>query len=55
MAGSGDKVTIIGNLGADPDVRDLKSGKKVVDLRVTTTEHCKDRAETHIGLNRFQQ
>jgi single-strand DNA-binding protein len=43
MAGSVNKVIIVGNLGADPVVRDLPSGQKVVNLRVATSEQWTDR------------
>lgn len=38
------KLTIIGNLGADPEVRYLPSGDAVASLRVATTEKWKDKA-----------
>jgi len=38
------KVIIVGNLGADPEVRDLPSGQKVANLRVATSEQWTDRA-----------
>ena len=44
MAGSVNKVIIVGNLGADPEVRDLPSGQKVANLRVATSEQWTDRA-----------
>ncbi|MDY6929407.1 MAG: single-stranded DNA-binding protein [Pseudomonadota bacterium] len=37
------KVTLIGNLGADPDVRYMPSGDAVANLSVATSEHWKDR------------
>jgi single-strand DNA-binding protein len=37
------KVTLIGNLGSDPDYRVLQSGAKVVRLRIATNENYKDR------------
>lgn len=43
MAGSVNKVIIVGNLGADPEVRDLPSGGQVVNLRVATSETWKDK------------
>ncbi len=43
MAGSVNKVILVGNLGADPEVRSMPSGGKVVNLRVATTESWKDR------------
>ena len=44
MAGSLNKVMIIGNLGRDPEVRKLPSGDPVVNLRVATTESWRDKA-----------
>src|ERR1700752_2745846 len=38
MAGSVNKVNLVGNLGADPEVRRLKSGDQVVNFRVATAE-----------------
>ena len=43
MAGSVNKVILIGNLGADPEIRRLNSGDPVVNLRVATSENWKDR------------
>ena len=43
MAGSVNKVIVIGNLGADPEVRALPSGGQVVNLRVATSEMWKDK------------
>ena len=43
MAGSVNKVILVGNLGADPDVRSLQSGDKVVNLSVATSETWRDR------------
>lgn len=37
------KVTLIGNLGADPEVRNLLSGGKVVNLSIATSERWKDK------------
>lgn len=44
MAGSLNKVTLIGNLGADPDARALPSGSKVVNLSIATTDTWRDKA-----------
>ncbi len=44
MAGSVNKVILIGNLGADPEVRRLNSGDQVVNMRVATTETWRDKA-----------
>lgn len=43
MAGSVNKVILVGNLGADPEVRSLPSGGKVVNLRVATSESWRDK------------
>lgn len=43
MAGSVNKVILVGNLGADPEIRRLNSGDAVVNLRVATSESWKDR------------
>ena len=44
MAGSVNKVTLIGNLGADPEIRSLNSGDRVANLRIATSETWRDRA-----------
>ncbi|WP_394153253.1 single-stranded DNA-binding protein [Loktanella salsilacus] len=43
MAGSVNKVILIGNLGADPEVRTFGNGGKVCNLRIATSETWKDR------------
>lgn len=43
MAGSLNKVMLIGNLGADPEIRSFQNGGKVANLRVATSENWKDR------------
>ena len=43
MAGSVNKVILVGNLGADPEVRSLPSGGKVVNLSVATSESWRDK------------
>jgi single-strand DNA-binding protein len=43
MAGSVNKVILVGNLGADPEVRSLPSGSKVVNLSVATSDSWRDR------------
>ncbi len=43
MAGSVNKVILIGNLGADPEVRSFQNGGKVCNLRIATSERWKDR------------
>ena len=43
MAGSLNKVMLIGNLGADPEVRSFQNGGKVCNLRIATSENWKDR------------
>ena len=44
MAGSVNKVILVGNLGRDPEVRRLSSGDPVVNLRIATSESWKDKA-----------
>ena len=44
MAGSVNKVILIGNLGADPEIRSLGSGDRVANLRVATSETWRDRS-----------
>lgn len=44
MAGSVNKVILIGNLGADPEVRTMGSGGKVVNMRIATSENWTDKA-----------
>ena len=44
MAGSVNKVILIGNLGADPESRSLSNGSPVVNLRVATSERWTDKA-----------
>jgi single-strand DNA-binding protein len=43
MAGSVNKVILIGNLGADPEVRHTQDGRPVVNLRLATSETWRDR------------
>ena len=43
MAGSVNKVILVGNLGADPEVRTLPSGGKVVNLSVATSDSWRDK------------
>ena len=44
MAGSVNKVILIGNLGQDPEVRSFQNGNKVCNLRIATSETWKDKA-----------
>jgi single-strand DNA-binding protein len=44
MAGSVNKVILIGNLGRDPEVRRLTSGDPVVNLSIATSESWRDKA-----------
>jgi single-strand DNA-binding protein len=44
MAGSVNKVTLLGNLGKDPEVRSTQSGMKIVNLRIATSESWNDKA-----------
>ncbi|MBE1282354.1 MAG: single-stranded DNA-binding protein [Rhodobacteraceae bacterium] len=43
MAGSVNKVILVGNLGRDPEVRSFQNGGKVCNLRIATSENWKDR------------
>lgn len=43
MAGSVNKVIIVGNLGRDPEVRNFPNGGKVVNLRIATSENWRDK------------
>ncbi len=44
MAGSVNKVILVGNLGKDPEVRSLQSGSRVCNLSVATSENWKDKS-----------
>lgn len=44
MAGSVNKVILIGNLGKDPEIRTLNSGDRVANLRIATSEQWRDKA-----------
>ncbi|HEV2531690.1 single-stranded DNA-binding protein [Phenylobacterium sp.] len=44
MAGSVNKVILVGNLGADPEIRSLNSGDRVANLRVATSESWRDKS-----------
>jgi single-strand DNA-binding protein len=43
MSGSVNKVILVGNLGADPEVKSFQNGGKVANLRIATSESWKDR------------
>ena len=43
MAGSVNKVIIVGNLGQDPEIRTFQNGGKIANLRIATSEQWKDR------------
>jgi single-strand DNA-binding protein len=44
MAGSVNKVIIVGNLGADPEVKSFQNGGRIANLRIATSETWKDKA-----------
>jgi single-strand DNA-binding protein len=44
MAGSVNKVTLVGNLGADPEVRAMSNGSKIVNMKLATSESWRDKA-----------
>lgn len=43
MAGSVNKVILVGNLGADPEVRNTNDGRPIVNLRIATSERWRDK------------
>ena len=43
MSGSVNKVTLVGNLGRDPEVRAMQNGDKIVQLSVATSDRWKDK------------
>jgi single-strand DNA-binding protein len=43
MAGSVNKVILVGNLGADPEVRQTQDGRPIVNLRLATSESWRDK------------
>ena len=43
MAGSVNKVILVGNLGADPEVKTFQNGGRICNLRIATSENWKDR------------
>ena len=43
MAGSVNKVILLGNLGRDPEIRNTQDGNKIVNLSIATSEKWKDR------------
>lgn len=43
MSGSVNKVILVGNLGADPEVRSTQDGRPIVNLRIATSERWRDR------------
>jgi single-strand DNA-binding protein len=44
MAGSVNKVILVGNLGADPEIRHTQDGRPIVNLRVATSDSWRDKA-----------
>ena len=44
MAGSVNKVILVGNLGADPEVKSFQNGGRICNLRIATSENWKDKA-----------
>ena len=43
MAGSVNKVILIGNLGADPEIKSFQNGGRIANLRIATSENWKDK------------
>ncbi len=52
MAGSVNKVILIGNLGADPEIRQTKDGRPIANLRIATSETWRDRVLASARENR---
>ena len=44
MSGSVNKVILVGNLGADPEIKSFSNGGRIANLRIATSESWKDRA-----------
>jgi single-strand DNA-binding protein len=44
MAGSVNKVILIGNLGANPEIRHTQDGRPIANLRIATSESWRDKA-----------
>lgn len=44
MAGSVNKVILVGNLGRDPEIRSMQSGEEIAQLSLATSETWKDKA-----------
>ena len=44
MSGSLNKVTLIGNLGSDPEIKAMQNGDKIVNLSIATSDRWKDKA-----------
>ena len=43
MSGSVNKVTLVGNLGRDPEIRAMQNGEKIVQLSIATSDRWKDK------------
>ena len=43
MAGSVNKVILVGNLGADPEIRRTQDGRPIANLRIATSESWRDK------------
>jgi single-strand DNA-binding protein len=43
MAGSVNKVILVGNLGADPEIRRMQDGRAVANMRIATSESWRDK------------
>ena len=48
MSGSLNRVTLIGNLGADPEIRTLNDGAKIASFSIATSERWKDRTSGEV-------
>ena len=48
MSGSLNRVTLIGNLGGDPEIRTLNDGGRIASFSIATSERWKDRASGEV-------
>ncbi|HPU14534.1 MAG TPA: single-stranded DNA-binding protein, partial [Polymorphobacter sp.] len=44
MAGSVNKVILVGNLGADPEIKSFANGGRIANMRIATSENWRDKA-----------
>ena len=54
MAGSVNKVILVGNLGADPEIRRTQDGRPIANLRIATSESWRDRKHRRNGVKKTE-